>query len=98
MRSAFCTSNHYSEIVRCSAVLASIMLKERLNLHGKVGCFLCVVGSTVLVIHAPPEENVNSMEELAAKLRDPRKSYLFIDLYLYEIGITFDTNIKQITI
>ncbi|XP_065669839.1 magnesium transporter NIPA2 isoform X1 [Hydra vulgaris] len=58
-----------SVIVR--AVLASIMLKERLNLHGKVGCFLCVIGSTVLVIHAPPEENVNDMEELSAKLRDP---------------------------
>lgn len=49
------------------------MLEERLNLHGKVGCFLCTVGSTILVIHAPPEENVNSMEELSAKLRDPRK-------------------------
>jgi len=57
--------------VLVSAVLASIMLKERLNLHGKVGCFLCTVGSTILVIHAPPEENVNSMEELSAKLRDP---------------------------
>lgn len=57
--------------VLVSAVLASVMLKERLNLLGKVGCFLCVVGSTVLVIHAPPEENVSSMEELSAKLRDP---------------------------
>ena len=54
------------------------MLKERLNLHGKVGCFLCVIGSTVLVIHAPPEENVNDMEELSAKLRDPCKVLYFI--------------------
>jgi len=57
--------------VLVSAVLASIMLKERLNLHGKVGCFLCIVGSTVLVIHAPPEENVNNMEGLMVKLKDP---------------------------
>lgn len=56
-----------------SAVLASFMLKERLNLHGKVGCFLCIVGSTVLVIHAPPEDGVNTMEDLSAKLRDPCK-------------------------
>ena len=49
------------------------MLKERLNLHGKVGCFLCIIGSTVLVVHAPPEGNVNNMEELSAKLRDPCK-------------------------
>lgn len=57
--------------VLVSAVLASIMLKERLNLHGKVGCFLCIVGSTVLVIHAPPEDGVNTMEDLSAKLREP---------------------------
>ena len=54
------------------------MLKERLNLHGKVGCFLCIVGSTVLVIHAPPEEAVSHMEELMAKLKDPCKNFCLL--------------------
>lgn len=51
------------------------MLKERLNLHGKVGCFLCIVGSTVLVIHAPPEEAVIDMVDLMVKLKDPCKNF-----------------------
>jgi len=36
-----------------SAVLSSTLLKEKLNIHGKLGCFLCILGSTVIVIHAP---------------------------------------------
>lgn len=54
------------------------MLKERLNLHGKVGCFLCIVGSTVLVIHAPPEEAVRDMEDLMVKLKDPCKNFCLL--------------------
>ncbi|XP_066932809.1 magnesium transporter NIPA2-like isoform X1 [Clytia hemisphaerica] len=57
--------------VLVSAVLASIMLKERLNLHGKVGCLLCILGSTILIIHAPEEEQVTEMESLSPKLKDP---------------------------
>ena len=54
-----------------SAVLASYFLDEKLNLYGKLGCFLCIIGSTVLIIHAPQEEMVSTMEELSVKLRDP---------------------------
>jgi len=57
--------------VLVSAVLASIMLNERLNLHGKVGCLLCILGSTILIIHAPEEEQVTEMESLSPKLKDP---------------------------
>jgi len=57
--------------VLVSAVLASYFLDEKLNLYGKLGCFLCIIGSTVLIIHAPQEEMVSTMEELSVKLRDP---------------------------
>eukprot|EP00112_Aurelia_sp_Birch-Aquarium-sp1_P023738 Seg7190.1 transcript_id=Seg7190.1/GoldUCD/mRNA.D3Y31 product="Magnesium transporter NIPA2" protein_id=Seg7190.1/GoldUCD/D3Y31 len=57
--------------VLVSAILASYFLNENLNLYGKIGCFLCIIGSTVLIIHAPQEENVSTMEELSVKLRDP---------------------------
>ena len=36
-----------------TAVLASHFLKERLNLIGKMACILCLLGSTVTVLHAP---------------------------------------------
>ncbi|KAI7853864.1 magnesium transporter NIPA-domain-containing protein [Circinella umbellata] len=38
-----------------SAILSSIFLKERLSLTGKIGCFICIVGSIIIVLHAPEE-------------------------------------------
>lgn len=63
------------------ALLASRFLKEKLNLIGKVGCALCVIGSTVIVIHSPEEQHVNTMQELAQKLIDPGKIPLLL-LYM----------------
>ncbi|XP_042274922.1 magnesium transporter NIPA2 isoform X2 [Thunnus maccoyii] len=57
--------------VLVSAVLSSYFLNERLNVHGKIGCLLCVLGSTVMVIHAPQEEEVASLSAMAEKLKDP---------------------------
>ncbi|KAJ1519273.1 hypothetical protein ONE63_004572 [Megalurothrips usitatus] len=57
--------------VLVSAVLASHFLNEKLNLLGKLGCFLCILGSTVIVIHAPHEEEVESLDMLLEKLQEP---------------------------
>lgn len=37
----------------------------------QMGCVLCVLGSTVIVIHSPKEEEVESLSELLTKLQDP---------------------------
>ncbi|KAL8486031.1 hypothetical protein ACS0TY_028075 [Phlomoides rotata] len=52
----------YSIIV--SAILGNFFLKEKLQKLGILGCIMCVVGSTVIVLHAPGEQNINSVEEL----------------------------------
>ncbi|XP_009330009.1 PREDICTED: magnesium transporter NIPA2-like [Pygoscelis adeliae] len=57
--------------VLVSAVLSSTFLHEQLNVHGKIGCILSILGSTVMVIHAPQEEEVSSLESMAEKLKDP---------------------------
>ncbi|NP_001086011.1 NIPA magnesium transporter 2 S homeolog [Xenopus laevis] len=57
--------------VLVSAILSSYFLNEKLNLHGKIGCLLSIVGSTVMVIHAPQEEEIGSLNEMAIKLADP---------------------------
>lgn len=57
--------------VLISAILSSYLLGERLNLLGKLGCLLSIVGSTVLVIHAPEEEEVTTLNEMATKLKEP---------------------------
>ncbi|KAG6941252.1 NIPA like domain containing 4, partial [Chelydra serpentina] len=57
--------------VLISAILSSYLLGERLNLLGKLGCMLSIVGSTVMVIHAPEEEEVTTLAEMASKLKEP---------------------------
>ncbi|RUS17407.1 hypothetical protein BC937DRAFT_90010 [Endogone sp. FLAS-F59071] len=52
-----------------SAVLSSIFLKERLNFQGKVGCAQCIIGATIIVLHAPEnkasETGIDAFEKLA---------------------------------
>nr|XP_035948895.1 magnesium transporter NIPA3 [Halichoerus grypus] len=57
--------------VLISAILSSYFLNEHLNIHGKIGCILSILGSTMMVIHAPQEEEVTSLHEMEMKLRDP---------------------------
>ncbi|XP_014670672.1 PREDICTED: magnesium transporter NIPA2-like [Priapulus caudatus] len=57
--------------VLVSAIMASKILNETLNILGKVGCFLCVAGATMIIIHSPKEGEVETMEDLAEKLVEP---------------------------
>ncbi|XP_020110170.1 probable magnesium transporter NIPA2 isoform X3 [Ananas comosus] len=47
-----------------SAVLAHFILGEKLHIFGILGCVLCVVGSTTIVLHAPKERNIESVKEV----------------------------------
>ncbi|KAF9660906.1 hypothetical protein SADUNF_Sadunf19G0012400 [Salix dunnii] len=47
-----------------SAVLAHFLLREKLQKMGVLGCLLCIVGSTVIVLHAPEERSINSVKEI----------------------------------
>ncbi|KAK3740750.1 hypothetical protein RRG08_048992 [Elysia crispata] len=57
--------------VMVSAILAARVLKERLNILGKVGCVLCVLGSTLIVIHSPKEQEVHDVDDLMIKMKEP---------------------------
>ncbi|GFY81629.1 magnesium transporter NIPA [Actinidia rufa] len=47
-----------------SAVLAHFILEEKLHIFGVVGCILCLVGSTTIVLHAPQERKIESVKEV----------------------------------
>lgn len=51
-----------------SAVLSSTLLNEKLNLHGKIGCFLSIIGSTVIIIHAPEEGKIDDLYEIGRNM------------------------------
>ena len=61
----------------CSAVLSSRYLNENLNLLGKLGCLICILGSTVVIIHAPREQEIQTMDELMAKMHDSSKLQIY---------------------
>jgi hypothetical protein len=47
-----------------SALLADLMLNEKLNVFGWVGCGLCINGSVTIVLHAPAERPLSSVLEV----------------------------------
>uniref|UniRef100_A0A7I4FGC0 Probable magnesium transporter n=1 Tax=Physcomitrium patens TaxID=3218 RepID=A0A7I4FGC0_PHYPA len=54
-----------------NAVLAHMVLKERLHLLGIVGCVLCIVGSTTIVLHAPQERAIESVKDVWVLATEP---------------------------
>ncbi|KAF5930267.1 hypothetical protein HYC85_031140 [Camellia sinensis] len=54
-----------------SAVLAHFILKERLHHLGILGCVICIAGSIVIVIHAPQEHPITSVQEIWSLATQP---------------------------
>lgn len=70
--------------VLVSTVLASKYLQEKLNILGKLGCVLCILGSTIIVIHSPKENEVKSIEIFFQKLQEPPfLVYVFLVILTY---------------
>ncbi|KAI0075952.1 DUF803-domain-containing protein [Panus rudis PR-1116 ss-1] len=46
------------------AVLASFLLDEELGHLGRVGCTLCLLGSLIIVLHAPEDKDVQTVDEI----------------------------------
>ncbi|KAJ7458584.1 DUF803-domain-containing protein [Mycena latifolia] len=45
------------------AILASFILNERLGHLGRVGCALCLLGSSIIVLHAPADEALETVTQ-----------------------------------
>ncbi|KAJ6456783.1 magnesium transporter NIPA-domain-containing protein [Mycena vitilis] len=45
------------------AILAAVMLKERLGHLGRVGCGLCILGSSIIVLHAPEDQELETVTQ-----------------------------------
>lgn len=68
--------------VLVTSIMASKFLNEKLNLLGKLGCLLCVLGSTIIVLHSPKEVEVEDLSVLLEKLQD-----ISFIIYVLLIGI-----------
>lgn len=46
------------------AVLAAMFLKEELGTLGKMGCAICLMGSVIIVLHAPADKEIETVDEI----------------------------------
>lgn len=63
------------------AILASMFLKEKLGVLGKLGCAICLLGSIIIVLHAPPDKEISTVDEILSYAARP--AFL---LYLVVVG------------
>ncbi|KAG7740190.1 hypothetical protein KL923_002031 [Ogataea haglerorum] len=64
------------------AVLASIFLREELGTLGKMGCAICLLGSVIIVLHAPADKEVQTVDEILNYAKQP--AFL---LYALVVGV-----------
>lgn len=50
--------------VLIGAVLGSYFLNEKLGTLGKLGCAICLIGSVMIVLHAPPDRQIETIDEI----------------------------------
>lgn len=69
-------------MVCCSAVLAYFILNEKLHQLGILGCVMCIVGSIVIVLNAPQEQPISSVQEIWTMATQPgRKRPLYFMIF-----------------
>jgi drug/metabolite transporter (DMT)-like permease len=50
--------------VLIGAVLGSYFLKEELGTLGKLGSAICLIGAVIIVLHAPPDEDIERIDQI----------------------------------
>lgn len=60
--------------VLIGAVLASFMLNEELGRLGRVGCTLCLVGTVIIVVNAPEDKEIQTVDEILNYAIQPGES------------------------
>lgn len=75
--------------VLVTAIMASKFLRERLNLLGKLGCFLCIIGSIIIVLHSPKEVQVEDVNLLMEKFFDTTFIVYVVIIFVLTFTIAF---------
>lgn len=71
--------------VLIGAVLGAYFLDEQLGLLGKIGCAICLIGSVIIVLHAPPDEEIESVDKILHLAIQP--GFLFYCLFVAVFSI-----------
>ncbi|KAJ1939205.1 hypothetical protein GGF37_004487, partial [Kickxella alabastrina] len=71
------------------AILASMFLGERISVVGKSGCALCLLGSVIVVLNAPRDGDIESIEQIMHMvMQTPFLTYALVSLIFLVVMIT----------
>lgn len=71
------------------AVLAAIFLKEELGTLGKMGCAICLMGSVIIILHAPPDKEVETVDEILGYATQPGFLFYCTVVTLYSLFMIY---------
>ncbi|KAM9902871.1 hypothetical protein OXX79_003709 [Metschnikowia pulcherrima] len=67
------------------AVLAAVFLKEELGTLGKMGCAICLMGSVIIVLHAPPDKEIETVDEILTRATQPGFLFYMFVVLVYSL-------------
>ena len=62
--------------VLVGAILGSYFLNEVLGTLGKLGSAICLIGAVIIVLHAPPDEDFQTIDQILEYALKPGKGHL----------------------
>ncbi|KAK7034597.1 hypothetical protein VNI00_012228 [Paramarasmius palmivorus] len=76
--------------VLIGAILASFLLNETLGHLGRLGCTLSLIGSLIIVLHAPEDKPIDTVEQiLNYAMAPPFLLYLFVTLSYVSFAVYY---------
>ncbi|KAL2127395.1 hypothetical protein VTI74DRAFT_10813 [Chaetomium olivicolor] len=78
--------------VLIGAVLGSYVLKEELGTLGKLGSAICLIGAVIIVLHAPPDEEIERVDQILEYALQPGFLFyslavcIFAGVMIYKVG------------
>ncbi|KIK90849.1 hypothetical protein PAXRUDRAFT_831316 [Paxillus rubicundulus Ve08.2h10] len=76
--------------VLIGAVLASFLLNEELGHLGRTGCALCLIGSLIIVLHAPPDKEVQTVDEILHYAVQPGFMLYCLTVFVFAVVMIFN--------
>ncbi|KAJ7734072.1 magnesium transporter NIPA-domain-containing protein [Mycena metata] len=71
------------------AIMASFLLNEHLGHMGRVGCALCLLGSSIIVLHAPADEPLETVTEFLEYAVQPGFLLYCFTVCVYSVAMAY---------
>ncbi|KAJ9137218.1 hypothetical protein NKR23_g9186 [Pleurostoma richardsiae] len=75
--------------VLIGAVLGSYFLKEELGTLGKLGSAICLIGAVIIVLHAPPDEDIKTIDKILEYALQPGFLLYAISVCIFSVVMIY---------